>query len=355
MATVASAGAAGLVGAGALLRRPTSAASPPDRPIATATVTRQDLVDIRTVSGKLGHGRAQPVVSRMAGTVTALPSVGETIERGKTLFRLNDEPVILLFGALPAYRALTAGQPEKPGDGTTPPTPAVLASRGADVKQFKENLRALGYALSKDDIFGEQTAAVVRRWQRDLGLPQTGTVELGRVYYAAGPVRIAEHKLAVGAEATGAVVTVTGTARMVTATVKVHDGRLAQPGTQAKIETSGGRQFTGTVTTLSTPDDESAGGQDPVLEATLTIDDPATVSEVDGGPVRVMFTAQERKGVLVVPVGALVALAEGGFGLQVLDGPSPRYVAVTAGLFANGRVEVSGAGIGEGMTVGMAQ
>jgi hypothetical protein len=69
-----------------------------------------------------------------------------------------------------------------------------------------------------------------------------------------------------------------------------------------------------------------------------------------------MFTARERKGVLVVPVGALVALAEGGFGLQVIEaGGANRYLAVTTGLFANGKVEVEGAGLAEGMAVGMAQ
>jgi multidrug efflux system membrane fusion protein len=58
--------------------------------------------------------------------------------------------------------------------------------------------------------------------------------------------------------------------------------------------------------------------------------------------------------VLTVPIGALVALAEGGFGLQVLDGTS-HYIGVTTGLFANGKVEVCGDGVGEGMTVGMAR
>ena len=49
-----------------------------------------------------------------------------------------------------------------------------------------------------------------------------------------------------------------------------------------------------------------------------------------------------------VPVSALVALAEGGYGLEIVDGTQTRYVAVTLGMFAQGRVEVSGPDIAEG-------
>lgn len=332
---------AGLAGAGALLlRRPAPADPGPQRPLTTVTVTRQDLVEIRTVTGKMGYGPEKAVISRLAGTVTALPGLGEVIDRGQTLLRINDEPVVLLFGSLPAYRALSLGDR--------------LPTKGSDVKQLKENLRALGYPVNSDDVYGASTASAVRKWQKDLGLPQTGVVELGRVYYSPGTVRVAAHKLEPGAEASGPVLTTTGTARMVTATVKAFDAALAKTGTTAKIESNSGRQIEGTVVSLSTPDSDS-GGPEPVLEATLSLADQAAAAGFDS-PLRVMFTARERKAVLVVPVGALVALAEGGFGLQVVDsGGATRYLAVTTGLFANGKVEVEGAGVAEGMTVGMAQ
>ena len=87
----------------------------------------------------------------------------------------------------------------------------------------------------------------------------------------------------------------------------------------------------------------------------MSLIDPESVSGVDDGPVNVRLVVGERKDVLVVPVGALLALAEGGFGLEIIDGVSSRVVAVEAGLFASGNVEVSGPAIAEGMTVGMAQ
>jgi peptidoglycan hydrolase-like protein with peptidoglycan-binding domain len=343
----AGAGVVGLAGAGALLRRPAPAAQAPKRPVTTVTIARQDLVEIRTATGRMGYGPEKPVVCRLAGTVTALPSLGAVIDRGQTLFRVNDEPVVLFFGALPAYRVLTAGQAE------VPPAAAVPASRGADVKQLKENLRALGYSVNSDDLFSAQTANAVRKWQKDLGLPQTGVVDLGRVYYAPGPVRVAAHKLEAGAEVAGPVLTVTGTARMVTVTVKAFDAQVAKTGTTGNVESNSGKRIDGVVVSLSTPDSEAGAGPEPVLEATLSLADQTAAAGFDS-PVRVHFTVRERKDVLVVPAGALVALAEGGFGLQVVDNGASRYVAVTTGLFANGKVEVEGAGIAEGMTVVMA-
>ena len=48
-------------------------------------------------------------------------------------------------------------------------------------------------------------------------------------------------------------------------------------------------------------------------------------------------------GVTAVPVSALLALAEGGYAVE-LDGPSgTRLVAVEPGFFADGMVEVEGA------------
>jgi len=57
--------------------------------------------------------------------------------------------------------------------------------------------------------------------------------------------------------------------------------------------------------------------------------------------------------VLAVPVAALLALPEGGFGVEIVEGNTTRIVAVKTGMFAAGRVEVSGEGIAEGMKVGV--
>jgi peptidoglycan hydrolase-like protein with peptidoglycan-binding domain len=319
------------------------------------TVSREDLVEVRTAAGQLGFGPEVQIESRLDGTVTALPPVGTVLDRGKALFRIDDQPVVLMFGAIPAYRDLTAGQSADPL--AVPPLPAIPASNGADVRQLEENLRALGYAgLTVDEQFSGQTANVVRHWQKDIGLAQTGIVELGRVHYAAGPVRVSGHKLTPGALASGPVIGVTGVARLVTASLRSYDAQLARPGTKVVVELANGKETPGVVQSVnSAPDSQAAQGQQADLQVVVALDDPGAVGGLDDGLAKVRFSVQQRDSVLTVPVGALVALADGGFGLQVIEGGTSRFVAVTTGLFANGKVEVAGPDIREGLTVGMAQ
>ena len=51
--------------------------------------------------------------------------------------------------------------------------------------------------------------------------------------------------------------------------------------------------------------------------------------------------------------GDVHALAGGGYGVEVVDGSTTHYVKVTTGLYADGRVEITGDGLVEGTTVGM--
>jgi len=362
---------AGLVTTAVLLRRPAPVPAAQEAPATTATITRGTLIDVQTFPGQLAYGPEHDSESRLSGTVTAIPAVGSTVKRGGTLFRIDDSPVVLMYGAVPAYRTLTAGHKAKgtsasatatdpspdPSAPAVPATPAVPRSIGADVKEFETNLRALGYSgFTVDDVFDARTAAAVKRWQRDLGVPVTGDVELGRVYYASGAVRVARQKLAPGVLASGAVLSYTGTARLVTATLQAHNQALAKVGATVTVQLSNGKSVRGVVTSVGTPsNDQSAADQEPTLDVVVRLTDPGSVSGLDDGPARVSFVAQQRTDVLYVPVGALLALSEGGYGLQIVDGGHTRIVAVTTGLFASGNVEVSGPGITAGMTVGAAR
>jgi DUF917 family protein len=91
------------------------------------------------------------------------------------------------------------------------------------------------------------------------------------------------------------------------------------------------------------------------VPVTVTVTDQKALNALDAGAVEVRRVAKERRNVLTVPVSALLALAEGGYGLEVLDGASSRVVAVEAGMFADGRVEVTGADIDAGMNVRIPQ
>lgn len=93
-------------------------------------------------------------------------------------------------------------------------------------------------------------------------------------------------------------------------------------------------------------DDDS--GASARVNVTVFLDDAKAVGRLNSASVQVRFSAQTRKGVLAVPVGALLALSGGGYAVQLADG---RLVAVRTGLFAKGQVEISATGIGPGTKV----
>jgi peptidoglycan hydrolase-like protein with peptidoglycan-binding domain len=309
-------------------------------PPATAKVTRQTLVDTQSESGDLGYGEETTLTGRLTGTVTALPAAGSVVKRGEALYRVDNTPVVLLYGSLPAYRPLSPG------------------TEGADVKQFEQNLYELGYrGFTMDEKYSDTTATAVKKWQKDLGLPQTGMVDLGRVVYAAGPVRVGTLKAAVG-DALGpdtALLTFTGTARLVTVELSVSEARLAHAGAAVGLKLPNGKTSAGKIARTQTVI-KPAEGNTPAatkLKVYISVDDEKALADLDQATVDVAFTASQRDNVLTVPVAALLALAEGGYGVQVVDGGSTRIVAVQTGLFAGGRVEVSGDGLSEGQTVGI--
>ncbi|HEY3262275.1 MAG TPA: peptidoglycan-binding protein [Pseudonocardiaceae bacterium] len=322
----------------------TEAATGTGLPAATTTVTRATLVEHTEVDGTLGYGAVTALEGRGGGTITWLPGLGAVVERGGTLYRVDELPVTLLYGNLPAYRRLAAGD------------------KGADVRQLEENLAALGYTgFTVDDAYTSATAAAVQRWQRDLGRAETGVVEPGQIAYAAGAVRVSKLDAQLGGQAGGPVLHYTGTTRSVRVDLDVDDQALAVVGGTVKVTLPGGRTVTGTVSSVGTvataasdggPGQNSAGA---TIEVTVTIEDQAALGALDEAPVDVALVSQERKNVLTVPVTALLALREGGYGLEVVDGAVSRIVAVEVGMFADGRVEVSGAGVAEGTTVGVAK
>lgn len=332
----AVAGATGFWGGG----QPTETGG--DLPAVTAKVTRQTLVDKRTESGELGHGTPVKVSGKLAGTLTALPAVGLTVERGQAIYRVDDTPVVLLYGTLPVYR------------------PLVPDTEGADVEQFENNLAALGYhGFTMDKKYTAQTATAVKKWQKDLGLPETGTIEQGRIHYAAGPVRVGGQEATVGADIApdAPLLSCTGSARLITVELDVADKRLAVKGAPVTVALPDDRTTPGTITgtaTVIVPASGTPGSQaTTIIEVTVAVADQNALTGLDEASVKVTFSTSRRENVLTVPVAALLARSEGGYGVEVVNGNTTKIVAVETGLFADGRVEISGEGLDEGMTVGM--
>jgi peptidoglycan hydrolase-like protein with peptidoglycan-binding domain len=284
---------------------------------------------------------AQPAPT--ANTLTWLPGVGGVVRPGQPMFKVDERPVVLMAGSIPLFRILAVGV------------------TGADVKMLEANLKSFGYTgFTVDTRYTAATAAAVKRWQRDLGLPPTGTVDVNQVVTAPGALRVAEHKAEVGAEAGGPVLTCTGTTRLVTVPLEVTRQQLVRVGLPASVSLPDGKTVRGVVASIGTVAAADGTGQEPgqqrgppTVQVVVTIADQAALGALDQAPVQLALVAAERKDVLTVPVGALLALAEGGYGVQVVEGATTRYVPVTTGMFADGRVEISGDEIREGMTVGV--
>ncbi|HEY2056324.1 MAG TPA: peptidoglycan-binding protein [Solirubrobacterales bacterium] len=157
-------------------------ADPATKANGTGTVARRTLAERVTVEGTIGYAGESAVLARLSGTVTALPAVGDVVRRGRELYGIGGEPVILMYGKVPAYRDLAEGVAE-----------------GPDVEQLESNLAALGYDPGTvDEEFTAATAAAVEAWQEGLGLEATGEVDLGCVAFLAGPQRITQLKATLG-------------------------------------------------------------------------------------------------------------------------------------------------------------
>ncbi|WP_250032718.1 hypothetical protein [Paractinoplanes maris] len=58
---------------------------------------------------------------------------------------------------------------------------------------------------------------------------------------------------------------------------------------------------------------------------TVALGDEAPLGKLREGPVTATYVSEQRKNVLTVPVAALVALAEGGYGLETIDDSRRRH------------------------------
>ncbi len=99
---------------------------------ATGTVEHRTLAERLTATGTIGYAGDTTVLARLPGTVTALPAIGDVIRRGGRLYALDGEPVLLMYGAVPAYRTLAAGGQRRQGRRTAraqPGDPWLLTRR----------------------------------------------------------------------------------------------------------------------------------------------------------------------------------------------------------------------------------
>ncbi|MEV7734938.1 peptidoglycan-binding domain-containing protein [Streptomyces sp. NPDC088921] len=354
--------------------------------VATAVVTRGDLSNAQTLDGTLGYGRTTTVKGGKAGLVTWLPAAGSTVRRGEPLYRVDNVPVPVFYGGTPLYRTLET-------EGTT----------GPDVRTVADNLGKLGYDIGAqppvgtwitprpatpddgtsrpsttpeagpspstptpsplggpvrvrrgDGVLTAGLVAAVKRWQTAAGMPPTGVLGVGDVSVQSGAVRVDGVQAQLADAADAPLMTVTSTVKSVTVEVDPSAAGSMRRGDRVVVSLPDDSTAQGTITAVGTSvrlGDASAGdgaGGQPRLTVRIALRDSTAVRGLNAAPVRVRFTSETRKGVLTVPVGALLALREGGYAVQL---PGGRLVAVRTGMFSKGVVEISGDGIGAGTKV----
>lgn len=310
------------------------------RPPATAPITRGDLSDSSQQDGTLGYLGERKINGGPSGILTRIAATGSTVARDERLYEVDGRPVRLMYGAEPMYRTLKTGD------------------KGNDVRQLEENLAALGYVgFTVDEEYSAKTAAAVKRWQKSHDQKQTGTVGPDAIAFAGSAVRVKEAGAATGDQVGPGrpVLTVTGSERVVRFKVPVSDAGSAKTGTRVTVQLPDGTSAPGKVSSVGKTASSGEDPQDrtPKIDITVSFDAPGKVTGVDQSPVTVDLAGETRKDVLSVPVNALLALPGGGFGVQVVENGRTRDVRVELGMFGQGRVEISGGGLREGMKVGV--
>lgn len=313
------------------------AAAPAAAPPATAAVTRGDLAQTERVTGTLGFAGARTVGSTVDGTVTALPAENSVVQPGEALYAVDAEPVTLLGGDIPLWRELATG-----------------VADGPDVRQLEQALVTLGVGdrLRVDEHFSSATATTVAELQERLRVAETSRVGPEQFVVLPGAVRVGAHQAAVGDRVgPGApLYAATSTERIVSANVPAaRAAGVELAGVAAAVTLPDGSRVDATISGVGAATADGEGGT--VVPLTLTLADPAAAGDAVGAPVSVDLTARVVRDVLTVPVTALLALAEGGYAVQVPTGTGTRLVAVQVGAYAGGRVEISGSGIAAGTEV----
>jgi multidrug efflux pump subunit AcrA (membrane-fusion protein) len=310
-------------------------------PTSLATVTRGSLSSRTSVNGTLTYAGSHSVVNQAAGTLTALPAVGDVIEPGEVLYRVDGDPVVLLAGNVPAYRTLFQGL------------------SGPDVRQLNADLVDLGYATRSaldpaSDLFGSETSRALRRLQARLGLEPTGVLLLGQAVFLPSGVRVTEVSATSGtpAEQGGSVLSATSTARQVSIDLDAAQQGLVEVGGRVTITLPDGATTPGEVSRVGTVATTPSETEDasPTIPVRVTLTHPGSIGQLDEAPVLVSITTDSVEDALVVPVTAIVGKSGGGYAVEVSSGGSRHLVPVELGLFddVEGMVQVTGSGLHEG-------
>jgi peptidoglycan hydrolase-like protein with peptidoglycan-binding domain len=311
----------------------------------TAQVEQGKLSAVVSQDGTLTY-RARPdgspysVINQAQGVYTELPEIGDKVDCGDVLYRVDERPVLLLCGAVPAYRTLQSGD------------------AGQDVRQLNRNLDELGYYAKArvhmeptERDFTVNTEKALEVLQRSKGLAVTGILASGDAVFLPESVRIAEVSSEPGASARPGAPILSATSDTLHVQVDFEPSQQGQvkAGDRAQITLPGNTVLTGKVISFGriaeAPAGQGSGAAEATIPTYISLDDPRKAHGLDRAPVQVDITTAGVDSALSVPVTALVGKSGGGFAVEVIrPGGRRELVAVRVGLFdtGGGRVQVEG-------------
>lgn len=339
-------------------------------PTSLATVARQDLSAQTELSGTLGYAGGYTVAYQAGSsagpagsgsstgsgsdTFTWLPAVGQLISQGQPLYDVNGTPVVLLYGSTPMYRTLSEDL------------------TGPDVAELNADLVVLGYVTSAEipagsDSFTSWTEYGVEKLQAALGVTQTGTLSPGQVVFLPSAALVSSLTASLGGQAqSGSTVLVaTSTTRQVSIALDPAQQSEIAVGDKVGIVLPDNQTIPGVIssvgsvaTTPSSGDNGTSGGATaptPTITVLVTpTEAPSTGTWWDQASVNVTVTTAAAHNALVVPVDALIALASGGYAVEVAEPDGiHKLVAVSLGMFddADGLVQITSSGLTVGEKV----
>jgi peptidoglycan hydrolase-like protein with peptidoglycan-binding domain len=283
-------------------------------------------------------GSPYVVVNQAGGVYTELPEAGDKVACGGVLYRVDNRPVVLLCGTVPAYRALHVGV------------------TGPDVRQLNRNLHRLGYDDDAhvgidpaDSAFTSKSERALRVLQRKKGVGVTGKLATDDAVFLPEAVRIAKVTGQLGGSARpGApVLSATSDKLHVRVDLEASQQGAVHKGDRVQITLPGNTPVAGRVTSLGRVAEAEQGSQaaDATIPTFISLDDPAEAGGLGHAPVQVDITTKGVDDALSVPVTALIGKSGGGFAVEVVRaGERRELVGVKVGLFdtAGGRVQVEG-------------
>jgi hypothetical protein len=313
----------------------------------TARVVRTTLVSRQTLTGELGYTDAATLVNFTNGTLlTRIPAPGTVVRRGQPLYWLDGRPVVLLYGATPAWRAFRPGMAD-----------------GRDLADLNANLTVLHAAPEASwdrDRYTWDTQVGLQTLFRRAGGAPSGIAPLGSLVFLPGPIRFGNPAQPLGAPlpAAATIATVTATTPIATMNVDPNTAAHIHPGDKVTVTLPTGATATahvGAVNPVATIPASDNAQQQPTITVTIRFDHPTAIAVVDQAPVEVAITDRTVPNALAVPVTALLARPDGGYALETIETATApaRLLPVHLGLFdyTSGLVQISGTGLSPGLLV----